>query len=337
MVSATKTIEGFAAEKKGELLKPITYEAKIVGDFDVEVKITHCGICHSDLHLIDNDWNSSIYPLVPGHEIIGHITQKGKYVPHLQVGQRVGIGWQCDSCHQCDWCRQGEENLCLSQQATCVGHHGGFANAIIVNNFFVFPIPENLKSENAAPLLCGGATVYAPLKHQGITPASKVGVYGIGGLGHLALQFAHAMGCEVFAFSSSAAKEKEAKEFGASHYLPTSHLDKFKNSLDLVLYTSSEMTDFSKMLTLLRPKGKMCLLGAPKGGHINVPIFSLIDGRKSILGSNIANPSIIQEMLTFAARHGISAKTELFPMSEVNTAIAKLKKGQIHYRAVLVI
>ncbi len=338
MPVATKTIEGFAAKLEGSALQPFEYEPSALGDFDVALEITHCGLCHSDLHLIENDWKISKFPFIPGHEIIGHITKKGKHVSELAIGQRVGIGWQGSSCRHCEWCYQGEENLCLSQEATCLGHHGGFAKAIIANHHFAFPIPENLKSENAAPLLCGGATVFSPFVQHNVDATFKVGVFGIGGLGHLALQFAKAFGCEVYAFSSSMAKEKEAKEFGATHYICTNNKADFakcENSLDLILFTSSGMTDFSILMNLLRPKGKVCLLGAPGGGHVDLPIFNFIDGRKTVCGSNIASPSVIRKMLSFAARHGIVAKTELFPMHEVNTALDKLRANQIHYRAVL--
>ncbi|NGX55123.1 MAG: Aldehyde reductase Ahr [Chlamydiae bacterium] len=338
MPIATKTIEGFAAQKEKSSLQPYKYEAHPLGNFDIEVEITHCGICHSDLHMINNDWKISKYPLLPGHEIIGNITQKGEKVTELNIGQRVGIGWQSNSCRKCEWCHQGEENLCLTQESTCVGRPGGFAKSLIVDHHFAFSIPENLKSENAAPLLCGGATVFSPLLQHGVDGTFRIGVFGIGGLGHLALQFAKAFGCEVFAFSSSMAKEKEAKELGATHYISTSdpsHLAKLKNSIDLILYTSSHIADFSQLMGLLRPKGKLCLLGVPENGKVNLPIVDFIDGRKTVCGSNIASPPVIQKMLEFAARHGIVAKTELFPMSEVNTALDKLKANQIHYRAVL--
>lgn len=336
--SKVNTIEGYAAKKAHSPLEQIYFDGSLLRERDIEVEITHCGICHSDLHLINNDWNNSIFPLVPGHEIIGIVKQKGTQVQEFELGQRVGIGWQRDSCDRCEWCAQGEQNLCFKQEATCIGHPGGFAKTIITPGQFAFPIPENLSSENAAPLLCGGATVFSPFLQWNVNATWRIGVIGIGGLGHLAIQFARAFGCEVFAFSSSSDKEREAKAFGAHHFISSSDkksLQKAENGLDLLLFTSSAESDFNAFLPLLRPKGVFCLLGAPQGGHIDLPIFNLIMGRKVVCGSNIGSPAAIRKMLRFAALHGIVAQTELFPMHDVNLALDKLAKNQIHYRAVL--
>jgi len=333
-----KLIEGYVTKEAGAPLEAFQYESPQVGPWDIEVEISHCGICHSDLHLIKNDWGFSTYPLVPGHEIIGVVKQKGNLVTELEVGMRVGIGWQGSSCGHCEWCHQGEENLCLAQEATCVGHFGGFAKKIVADSRFAFPIPEKLTSENAAPLLCGGVTVFSPLLFHKVEATMRIGVIGVGGLGHLALQFAHAFGCEVSAFSSSPSKEGEAKRFGAHHFISSTNakeLERAANSVDLLLCTSSGEMNWEAYLEVLRPKGKLCLLGAPKEGRVNVPIFSLIMGRKTICGSNIGSAPDIRKMLRFAAQHGIVAQTEVFPMSEVNTALEKLEKNQIHYRAVL--
>ncbi|NGX62114.1 MAG: Aldehyde reductase Ahr [Chlamydiae bacterium] len=334
----TKTIEGFAVIKQGDKLTPYQYEEARLSPYGIEVEISHCGICHSDLHLITNDWGMTKYPLIPGHEIIGHVIQKGEQVKGFSIGDRIGIGWQRSSCHFCEFCHTGEENLCDKQEATCVGHFGGFANKILVDSRFAFHIPDGLASENAAPLLCGGATVFSPLIQFNIQGTHKVGVVGIGGLGHLAIQFANAFGCEVTAFSSTPQKEQEAKEFGAHRFINSSDAKAFesaKSSLDLILFTSSAMVDFDSYLSLLRPKGKLCILGAPKEGHVDVPIFSLLPFRKMVCSSAIASPHVIDEMLQFAALHNIVAKTEVFPMHEANLAIEKLSKNQIRYRAVL--
>lgn len=333
MLSTSNAIKAFATNGAGQPLEPFLYNTPEVGVWDVEVEITHCGICHSDLHLMENDWKLTKYPLVPGHEIIGTVKQKGALVTELKVGDRVGIGWQRSSCQTCEWCHCGEENLCLKQEPTCVGHHGGFANAIVADSRFAFLIPDALASENAAPLLCGGATVFSPLIQHNVNGLTRVGVIGIGGLGHLAIQFASAFGCEVTAFSHSPEKEAEAKELGAHHFY-TSPKDA-KNSVDLLICTSSASMDWEGYLECLRPKGKLCLIGAPKDGKVEAPIFSLIDGRKTICGSNIASVPVINEMLRFAAMHEIVAQTEVFPMSDVNLALEKLAKGEIHYRAVL--
>src|SRR6202789_701599 len=240
-------IRGLATHAAGAQLLPYKYAVEELGPDEVEVKITHCAVCHSDIHLIDNDWGISKYPFIPGHEIVGTVTLVGSSVHDLKVGQRVGIGWQADSCGICEWCRQGDENLCAKSQPTCVGRNGGYADAIRVNSRFAIPVPESLESENVAPLLCGGVTVYSPLRNLLARPASRVGVIGIGGLGHLGLQFARAFGCEVTAFSTSADKEAEAKELGAHNFVnsrATGALKKVANSFDLILSTVSADQDF---------------------------------------------------------------------------------------------
>lgn len=331
------SIKSYATSKPKQILEPFTYEPAPLGPLDIDVKITHCGICHSDIHLIDNDWGSSTYPLVPGHEIVGIITELGPEVKNFKKGQRVGIGWQRSSCMCCDWCGQGEENLCLKQEATCVGHQGGFADKIRTDSRFAFPIPDALASEHAAPLLCGGATVFSPLITNEINPTHKVGVIGIGGLGHLALQFANAFGCEVTAFSSSPDKKNEAIGFGAHHFLSSndaSAIAKAANTLDFILCTSMSSMKWTDYINMLRPKGKLCFVGAVEK-PIEVPFFSLVFGSKGISASNIASRPHMKQMLETAAKHGIKAKIEEFPLKDVNKAIEKVRSGKIRYRAVL--
>lgn len=334
----TKKIEGYAVKQPGGQLEVFHYESPQIGPWEIHVEISHCGICHSDLHLIHNDWGNAQYPFIPGHEIIGTIKEKGPLVNEFEVGDRVGIGWQRSSCGICEYCHQGEENLCLKQEATCVGHHGGFARSIVADSRLAFHIPSSLSSENAAPLLCGGITTFSPFLQHKIDATAKVGVIGIGGLGHFAIQFAHAFGCEVFAFSSTPEKEDEAKKLGAHHFIDSrnlSSIEKAANSVDFLLNTSSQPIHWEAFLQVLRPKGKLCLLGAPKGGEVNVPVFSLLSSRKTLCGSNIGSVPAIRAMLQFAARHQIMAQTEVFPMKEVNTALKKLAENKIHYRAVL--
>lgn len=217
-------IQSFAAQEKGATLLPFTYTSNSLDPWEIGIEITHCGICHSDLHLIDDDWGLSQYPLVPGHEIVGIVKELSKEISHLQKGDRVGVGWQCSSCFNCRWCSIGEEQVCKDIKATCVDQYGGYANYIRTDGRFAFPIPASLESELTAPLLCGGATLFTPLKRFHMGPNKKVGIIGIGGLGHMALQFARAFGCEVTAFSHSPEKEKEAKQFGAHHFLYTEDL-----------------------------------------------------------------------------------------------------------------
>lgn len=330
-------IEAYAAHRAGGRLEPFSYTAGEVGPWDVRVRISHCGICHSDVHLIDNDWQMTGYPLVPGHEIVGTIEEVGASVRHLEVGQRVGIGWQRSSCMTCRECSEGRENLCSSNQATCVGNHGGFADAIVSDSRFAFPIPEGLDSENAAPLLCAGATVYSPFRNYRVKPSMKVGVIGIGGLGHLALQFARAMGCEVTAFSSSPDKAGEAERFGANHFYPSADskgLERLAGRYDFLLATVFAPLDWPAFLNLLRPGGNLCFVGAV-AEPIPVPVFPLVIGERQITGSVIGSRASIAEMLEFSARHRIQARTERMPFEEVNSAVNRVRESRARYRVVL--
>ncbi|HAR44480.1 MAG TPA: alcohol dehydrogenase [Bdellovibrionales bacterium] len=330
-------IQAYVAQKAHQPLEKFEYTPSPLGPWDVEVVIDCCGICHSDVHLIDNDWGMDGYPLVPGHEIVGFVHEKGAMVRNLQIGQRVGVGWQRGACLECEQCISGNENLCPSNQATCVGHYGGFASEIRVDSRFVFPIPEALESENAAPLLCGGITVYSPLQHFNVRPSMKVGVVGVGGLGHLGIQFARAFGCEVTAISHSPDKENEARKFGARHFIFSSNKTDFENatgSLDFILSTATANLNWASYLNLLRPDGRLCFVGVPSE-PVNVPAFALIGGRKSICGSPIGSRTSIREMLDFAALHKIQAQVEVVPMTEVNSALDKVRNNQARYRMVL--
>lgn len=330
-------IRGYATKESKQTLQPFEYNPDPLGPWDIDIKISHCGICHSDLHLIDDDWGTSQYPLVPGHEIVGTITAMGPQVKSLKVGQRVGIGWQRSSCFNCEWCKNGEENLCAKQEATCVGHKGGFAESIRSDSRFAFVIPDKLASEYAAPLLCGGITVYSPLKTHKIDSSKNVGIIGVGGLGHLALQFAKALGAKVTAFSSTPSKEGEAKRFGADSFVSSTDLkglEKLNNTFDLILITISEPLDWSIYLNLLRPKGRLCFVGA-QSKPVNLPVFPMIIGRKGVDASNIGNRHEIEEMLNFAADKGVKPQIETFAMSDVNAALAKLRDNKVRYRAVL--
>ena len=330
-------IHGLAAHAAGAVLLPFKYHVEDLAPHDVEVNITHCGVCHSDVHLIDNDWGISKYPFIPGHEIVGEITAVGSEVRSRKPGERVGIGWQANSCGICEWCLQGDEHLCPKSQPTCVGRNGGYADTVRVNSRFAIPIPEVLDSENVAPLLCGGITVYSPLRNHLARPASRVGIVGIGGLGHMGLQFARAFGCEVTAFSTSKNKEAEARTLGAHHFvntLDTGALKKVAGSLDLILSTVSADQDFQSLVNALRPKGALVLLGASPSA-LQISPFSLLAGQKAIAGSPTGSPRDLNEMLHVAARHNVKAITESFPMKKANEAITRVKKNQVRYRAVL--
>ncbi len=330
-------IRGYATHAAGAELLAFRYEVGPLGADEVDIRISHCGVCRSDLHLMDNDWQVSKFPFVPGHEIVGTVEAVGAAVKDLEPGQRVGVGWQAGSCGQCEWCRQGKENLCPQAQPTCVQRNGGFADAVRVPARFAVPIPEAMDSENAAPLLCAGITVYTPLRTYGISPASRVGVVGIGGLGHLALQFARIFGAEVTAFSTSPGKEEEARAMGAHHFCnsrETKGMKALAGSLDLIVSTVNADQDWSAFLSALRPEGVLCLVGAP-ARPLQVPGSLLIVSARSLSGSNTGSPLALAKMLDVAARHGVKTKTERFPMTRVNEAVAKVRKGAVRYRAVL--
>jgi uncharacterized zinc-type alcohol dehydrogenase-like protein len=330
-------VQGLAVHAAGAELLPFRYDPGKLGSQEVEIAITHCGICHSDLHLIANDWGISNYPFIPGHEIIGTVAAKGGDVRGLEVGQRVGLGWQSNSCGRCDWCMQGLENLCSESEATCVHRHGGYASSVRANSRFVIPVPDGLPSEQAAPLLCGGITVYNPIRTHGINPSSRVGIVGIGGLGHIAVQFARVFGAEVTAFSTTAGKEAEARALGAHHFVNSRDTKAIKDtagSLDFILTTVNADQEWGTYLQSLRPNGTLCFVGVPPS-PVSVHAFPLISGQRTISGSPIGSPFRIREMLNVAARHGVKATTESFPMAKANEAIEKVKKNKVRYRAVL--
>lgn len=321
----------------GAELVPFKYDPGELRPQDIEIRITHCGVCHSDLHLIDNDWGMSQYPFIPGHEIVGTIAALGSAVQGFAVGDRVGVGWQADSCGHCEWCRKGEENLCPQAQPTCVGRNGGYAEGIRVNTRFALKLPEKLDSEHTAPLFCAGITVYSPLRLHGINASSRVGIIGIGGLGHIALQFARAFGAEVTAFSTSAAKEEEARKLGAHHFVNTRESKTLKalgSSFDFILSTIHADQEWSAYIAALRPHGTLCFVGVPPS-PASLPVFPLISGIRNVSGCNSGSPMQIQEMLDVAARHNIKAQTERFAMSNANDAVKRVRKNQVRYRAVL--
>lgn len=323
-------IEALAALKPREKLLPFTYHSAPLQPDEILIKISHCGLCHSDIHLIDDDWKRSVYPLVPGHEIIGTIIEKGSAVKTLNIGDRVGQSWIRSACLSCPECLNGDTNFCLNKTTTCNKHYGGFADHIVSDSRFVFPIPEKLESAHAAPLLCAGATVYTPLKRY--RPQS-VAILGIGGLGHLALQFANQMGCEVSAISSSTSKEKDAYQLGAHFFYTWDRLPE-ENQYDLILSTIHQEIEWDPIVKLLKPKGTLCFLGRIQN-TFSIDISPLISLGKSIAGSSTAHRADMQEMLRFAADKKIEPWIEILPLSQINQAIEKVKSNQIRYRAVL--
>ena len=330
-------IQGFAVHAAGAELHAFKYDPGELRTGDVEVAISHCGVCRSDVNLIDNDWGSSKYPFIPGHEVVGEVAAVGASVKHLKVGDRVGVGWQADSCGHCEWCRRGEEHLCALAVPTCVGRNGGYAEKIRVDARFAVALPAGMDSGATAPLLCGGITVYSPMRLHGVSPASRVGVIGIGGLGHMALQFARAFGAEVTAFSSSANKEEEAKTLGAHRFVNTRETKSLKalgGQFDFILSTINVDQDWSAYVNALRPHGSFVFVGVPPK-PASFPVFPLIHGIKSVSGCNIGSPTQMAEMLDVAARHGIKAVTENFAMRDANAAVERARKSAVRYRAVL--
>jgi len=330
-------IHAYVAEKKGADLKPFEYDPGVLGGEEVEIKIEYCGICHSDLSMLNNDWGISQYPLVAGHEVVGTIASVGNSVKTLKVGQRVGLGWNSRSCMTCEWCMSGNHNLCLTAEATIVGRYGGFADAIRAHSAWVLPLPEAIDPATAGPLFCGGITVFNPLVQFDVKPTDRVGVIGIGGLGHLALQFLHAWGCDVTAFSTSSDKEAEARELGADHFVNSrdaTALKSVENSFDLILSTVNADLDWNSYIACLRPKGRLHFVGVVPN-PVSVYVFSLMPGQKSISASPLGSPATTNQMLDFAARHKIEPITEMFAFDQINEALERLHSGKARYRIVL--
>ena len=307
-----------------------------LGAEDVEVAIDHCGLCHSDLSIFNNDWGISRYPAILGHEVVGRITAVGPNAKGLEVGQLVGVGWNSSSCMHCRQCMSGSHHLCPEVEVTIVGHRGGFATHIRSHWAWTIPLPDKLNFKDAGPLLCGGVTVFAPLAMYS-QPAQRVGVVGIGGLGHLAVKFAAAYGCHVTAFTSSESKFDEAKGFGANEVFSSrdaAAIRKLAGRFDLLISTVNVKLDWDAMIGTLAPNGRLHFVGAVLE-PIPVAAFSLIMQQRSLSGSPSGSPVAIDTMLDFAARHNISPQTEHFPMSNINEAFDRLEAGKARYRIVL--
>ncbi|UTW50135.1 NAD(P)-dependent alcohol dehydrogenase [Bacterioplanoides sp. SCSIO 12839] len=330
-------IKAYAATEAGGELKPFEYDPGPLADHDVEIDVEYCGICHSDLSMLNNEWGITQYPFVPGHEVAGKISAVGKHVSKFNVGDRVGLGWHAGYCNDCQTCTEGDHNLCSSVQGTIIGRHGGFADKVRAQATSVVALPEGLDSEQAGPLFCGGITVYNPMVQFDVKPTARVGVVGIGGLGHLALQFLNAWGCEVTAFTSSEAKRQEALELGAHHTLDSRDSEALKaaaGSFDLILSTVNVSLDWNGYINTLKPRGRLHLVGAVLE-PVAVSVFALMGGQRSISSSPVGSPAVIAQMLDFAERHDIAPKVEVFDMADVNKAIEHLENGSPRYRVVL--
>ena len=332
-------VHGFAAMAKGQQLVPFTYDPPKLKKYEVRVSVTHCGICFSDIHAIDDFYGITPFPFVPGHEVVGYVSEMGSAVKGLRVGDRVGMGWQGRSCMKCEWCLKGEEQLCEHVEKNGVWEpHGGFASSITADGRFVYRLPRGMLSEVGAVLLCAGVTVYSPLRRFKAGPSHKVCVVGIGGLGHLAIEFAHALGCEVTAISSSPGKKEQALKFGADDFVLAGDNDRIKQlyyNFDLVLYTGHAEIDWTRVLWTVNTNGRLVMMGFPPAS-VSMDLMELVVHQQSVTGSFLGSRAMMKEVLSFAQAHKIAPMFELMPMAQVNQAIQKVKDNKARYRVVLV-
>jgi uncharacterized zinc-type alcohol dehydrogenase-like protein len=330
-------IKALAAFGAKQALQPFEYNPGPLGSEQVEIAVESCGLCHSDLSMLDNDWGMTTYPFVPGHEVIGKVVAVGEHTKRVKVGDRVGLGWFSGSCGECAQCLSGNQNLCLKAEATIIGRHGGFATRVRAQWTWCNPLPEGVDAGKAGPLLCGGITVFNPIVQFGIKPTDSVAVIGIGGLGHMALKFLRAWGCDVTAFTTSDSKREEALRLGAHRTLNSRNADelaKAAGSFDFILNTANADLDWNTYIAALKPKGRLHTVGAVPS-PIALGAFPMILGQKSLSGSPLGSPATTDSMLQFSARHGIAPTTETFPMSRVNDALEHLRSGKARYRIVL--
>ncbi len=330
------TVKAYAAEKADGELKPFEFELGPVKHDEVVIDVISCGICHSDLSMLKNDWGMTAFPFVPGHEVIGKISELGDTVTNLKVGQTVGLGWTARSCMACQECLSGNQHLCAKAEGTIVGRHGGFANKVKAQAAWVIPMPDSIDPMITGPLMCGGVTVFSPLVINSISPTARVGVIGIGGLGHMAIQFAAKWGCDVAAFSTSPSKEAEVREMGATRFINSKDeamMQSYVGYFDMILVTVNVPLNLDLYIALLRPMGKLHFVGAAP--EVKATLFPLIFLQKSLTASPTGPPDRIATMMEFAARHNVAPITEKYKMSQVNEAMEKLEKGQPRFRLVL--
>jgi uncharacterized zinc-type alcohol dehydrogenase-like protein len=331
-------VRAWVARESGDTLTPFEFQLGTLEASEVEIAVEHCGLCYSDLAAMNSEWGPSSYPIVPGHEVIGRVSALGSAALGLRVGQRVGLGWWAESCSHCAPCVRGEQNFCVTRKPTIVGRYGGFASHVRAHWSWCIPLPEALDPALSGPLMCGGITVFSPFLLHDIKPVHRVGVVGIGGLGHMAVRFARAWGCEVTAFTSKAEKCEEALRLGAHRALVHTDANALKamtQSLDFLLVTVRKPVDWSGLINTLAPDGRMHLVGVPNEA---VPIDvrpHLIMWRRTVSGSSTGSPSLLTTLLSFAARHQLAPEVERFPMARINEAIQHLRSGKARYRVVL--
>ena len=332
-------INAFAAYTPGGLLEPFTYDADPPTGQDVLIAVRACGVCHSDIHVLDGEWGAFPYPLVAGHEVVGEVIQAGPLVTHLSVGDRVGVGWQSAACLHCRDCLRGNENLCDAQQATILHRHGGFADHVAVDSRFAFPIPGGISTEVAGPLLCGGLTVYSGLRSAGMGSGQEIGIIGLGGLGHLAVQFAAKLGNRVTVFTTSPDKAEFAARLGAHESVILEPGGKFPaptRRLNIILDTVPHTLDWEGCLSHLDSDGVLSVVGVPEE-PLSIPVLAFQDKRRRIMGSSVGSRADMYEMLALAESYGIAPLVETFPLSRANEALDKVRANTVRYRAVLTV
>lgn len=342
----TKIIKAYGTEAATAPLKTLEIQRRMVQPHDVEIKISFCGICHSDLHTARNEWRNTRYPNVPGHEIVGTVTRVGEHVKKFSIGQNVAVGCMVDSCRECEYCAQGLEQFCVPGNTLTfnspdvhIGGHtfGGYSQSVVVDENYVLNVPDNLDLAGTAPLLCAGITTYSPLRHWKVGPESRVGIVGIGGLGHMGIKLAKAMGAHVVVFTTSESKFEDALRLGADEVVLSKdpgQMKRYHGSLNFILDCVSAEHNIDSYLRLLKVDGALVLVGAPMD-PLPVTSFSLIGGRKTFAGSNIGGIAETQEMLDFCAKHNITADIELISADEINEAYERMLKGDVHYRFVI--
>jgi alcohol dehydrogenase (NADP+) len=347
-VYAPATIQtiGYAAQSAQSGLAPFSFQRREPGPRDVQIEILYCGVCHSDLHTVRNEWQNTIYPCVPGHEIVGRVTQVGEQVKKFKTGDLAGVGCMVDSCRTCQSCRDGLEQYCeVGFVGTYNGEdkhlggvtYGGYSDKIVVDQDFVLRVPTNLNLPGVAPLLCAGITTYSPLRHWKVGKGQKVGIVGLGGLGHMGIKLARAMGANVTLFTTSANKREDALRLGAGDVVISknqSEMDQRLNSFDFILDTVSAQHNVDAYLQLLKRDGTLCMLGASPE-PLPVQVFSLIMKRRQFAGSLIGGIAETQEMLDFCGKHGITSDIEMIPIQQINQAYERMLKSDVKYRFVI--
>ncbi|WP_136040914.1 MULTISPECIES: NAD(P)-dependent alcohol dehydrogenase [unclassified Microbacterium] len=338
-------VHAYAAPREAAPLEKTVIERRELGPLDVLIDIAYAGICHSDIHTVRGDWGPQRYPLAPGHEITGTVAAVGEAVTRHAVGDRVGVGCLVNSCGECRNCLRGEEQYCTEGAVQTYGStdrdgtvtQGGYSEQVVVTEAFVLRIPDALPLDAAAPLLCAGITTYSPLRHWNVGPGTRVAVVGLGGLGHMGVQIAHALGAEVTVLSQTLSKKDDGLRLGADHYRATSDPTTFRelrSSFDVILNTVSAVIDVRSYLSLLDVGGALVCVGAP-AEPLSVGVMSLIGGRRSLAGSNIGGIGETQEMLDFCAEHGLAAEIEVIPASEINAAYERVLASDVRYRFVI--